>query len=123
MPEDMNLEVAHKLAEREQPVRESRRWEEVIEILGVLLLAVAAVSTAPPSPRRHTIPPPARTTASVTAAASRRPCRSIRRGDVPQRAVWLHIAAGPLPLGQRDVLLDQWLVGDLAEQVVDEVEP
>ena len=46
MPEDMNLEVAHKLTEREQPVRESRRWEEVIEILGVLLLAVAAVATA-----------------------------------------------------------------------------
>src|SRR4029453_18451915 len=46
MPEDMNLEVAHKLTEREQPIRESRRWEEVIEILGVLLLAVAAVATA-----------------------------------------------------------------------------
>jgi hypothetical protein len=46
MPEDMNLEVAHKLTEREQPVRENRRWEEVIEILGVLLLAVAAVATA-----------------------------------------------------------------------------
>src|SRR5215217_2659645 len=46
MPEDMNLEVAHKLTEREQPVRESRRWEEVIEILGILLLAVAAVATA-----------------------------------------------------------------------------
>jgi hypothetical protein len=46
MPEDMNLEVAHKLTEREEPVRGSRRWEEVIEILGVLLLAVAAVATA-----------------------------------------------------------------------------
>ena len=46
MPEDMNLEVAHKLTEREEPVKESRRWEEVIEILGVLLLAVAAVATA-----------------------------------------------------------------------------
>src|SRR5215216_5288720 len=46
MPEDMNLEVAHKLTEREQTVRESRRWEEVIEILGVLLLAAAAVATA-----------------------------------------------------------------------------
>ena len=34
MPEDMNLEVAHKLTEREQPVRDSRRWEEVFEILG-----------------------------------------------------------------------------------------
>jgi hypothetical protein len=46
MAEDMNLEVAHKLTEREQPIRESRRWEDVIEILGVLLLAVAAVATA-----------------------------------------------------------------------------
>jgi hypothetical protein len=46
MPEDMNLEVAHKLTEREQPVKENRRWEEVIEILGVLMLAVAAVATA-----------------------------------------------------------------------------
>jgi hypothetical protein len=46
MPEDMNLEVAHKLTEREQPVRERRGQEEVIEILGVLLLAVAAVATA-----------------------------------------------------------------------------
>src|SRR4029453_3832631 len=46
MPEDMSLEVAHKLTEREQPIRESRRREEVIEILGVLMLAVAAVATA-----------------------------------------------------------------------------
>ena len=46
MPEDMNLEVAHKLTEREQPVRERRGQEEVLEILGVLLLAVAAVATA-----------------------------------------------------------------------------
>jgi hypothetical protein len=46
MPEDMNLEVAHKLTEREQPVGENRRWEEAIEILGILLLAVAAVATA-----------------------------------------------------------------------------
>ena len=28
MAEDMNLEVAHKLIEREETVRESRRWEE-----------------------------------------------------------------------------------------------
>jgi hypothetical protein len=46
MPEDMNLEVAHKLTEREEEPRENRRWEEVIEILGVILLAVAAVATA-----------------------------------------------------------------------------
>jgi hypothetical protein len=35
MPEDMNLEVAHKLTEREQTVGENRRWEEAIEILGI----------------------------------------------------------------------------------------
>jgi hypothetical protein len=46
MAEDMNLEVAHKLTEREEPVGESRRWEEAIEIVGVLMLAVAAVATA-----------------------------------------------------------------------------
>src|SRR5436309_4188606 len=46
MPQDMNLEVAHKLTEREEPVRENRRREEAIEILGVLMLAVAAVATA-----------------------------------------------------------------------------
>ena len=33
MPEDMNLEVAHKLTEREEPVRESRRGEEVCALL------------------------------------------------------------------------------------------
>jgi hypothetical protein len=42
----MNLEVAHRLAEGEGPVGAGRGWEEVIEILGVLLLAVAAVATA-----------------------------------------------------------------------------
>ena len=46
MPEDMNLEVAHKLSEREQTVGQNRRWEEAIEILGILTLAVAAVATA-----------------------------------------------------------------------------
>ena len=46
MPEDMNLEVAHKLTEREQTVRESRRWEEVIEILGSSCLRWPAVATA-----------------------------------------------------------------------------
>jgi hypothetical protein len=46
MPEDMNLEVAHKLSEREQTVGEHRRWEEAIEILGILMLALAAVATA-----------------------------------------------------------------------------
>jgi hypothetical protein len=46
MPEQMNVEVAHKLSEREQAAREKRRWEEVLEILEVLLLAAAAIATA-----------------------------------------------------------------------------
>jgi hypothetical protein len=46
MPEQLNVEVAHKLSEREKTAREKRRWEEVIEILEVLLLALAATATA-----------------------------------------------------------------------------
>jgi hypothetical protein len=46
MPEQMNVEVAHKLSEREQAAREKRRWEEVIEILEVVVLALAAIATA-----------------------------------------------------------------------------
>jgi hypothetical protein len=46
MPEQMNVEVAHKLSEQEQAARSKRRWEEVIEILEVLLLAAAAIATA-----------------------------------------------------------------------------
>ena len=47
MPEQMNVEVAHQLSEREKKeAREKRRWEEVIEILEVLLLAAAAIATA-----------------------------------------------------------------------------
>ena len=46
MPEQMNIEVAHKLSEQEQAARNKRRWEEVIEILEVLLLAAAAIATA-----------------------------------------------------------------------------
>jgi hypothetical protein len=46
MPEQMNVEVAHKLSEHEKAVREKRRWEEVLEILEVLLLAAAAITTA-----------------------------------------------------------------------------
>jgi hypothetical protein len=42
----MNVEVAHKLSEREKAAREKRRWEEVLEILEVLLLAAAAIATA-----------------------------------------------------------------------------
>ena len=46
MPEQMNVEVAHKLSERESKAGEKRRWEEVLEILEVVLLAVAAIATA-----------------------------------------------------------------------------
>src|SRR4029453_4209824 len=46
MPEQMNVEVAHKLSERESEAGEKRRWEEVLEILEVVVLAVAAI--APP---------------------------------------------------------------------------
>jgi hypothetical protein len=46
MPEQMNVEVAHKLSEREHSAGSKRRWEEVIEILEVLLLALAAIATA-----------------------------------------------------------------------------
>jgi hypothetical protein len=46
MPEQMNVEVAHKLSEREQAHGEKRRWEELIEILEVVVLAMAAIATA-----------------------------------------------------------------------------
>ena len=46
MPEQMNVEVAHKLSEHESKAREKRRWEEIIEILEVVVLAVAAIATA-----------------------------------------------------------------------------
>jgi hypothetical protein len=46
MPEQMNVEVAHKLSEREQAAGKKDRWEEVIEILEVVLLALAAIATA-----------------------------------------------------------------------------
>ena len=46
MPEQLNVEVAHKLSEHEKTARAKRRWEEVIEILEVVLLALAAIATA-----------------------------------------------------------------------------
>jgi hypothetical protein len=47
MPEQMNVEVAHKLSEREDTAGVRRRWEEeAIEILGVVVLALAAIATA-----------------------------------------------------------------------------
>ena len=47
MPEDMNLEIAAALSEREErEAREKRRWEELVEIVEVALLAIVAVATA-----------------------------------------------------------------------------
>jgi hypothetical protein len=46
MPEQMNVEVAHKLSEREKSAAEKRHWEQVIEILEVVVLALAAIATA-----------------------------------------------------------------------------
>jgi hypothetical protein len=46
MPEGMNLEVAHRLSEKERADRAKRRWEEIVEILEVLILAAAAIATA-----------------------------------------------------------------------------
>jgi hypothetical protein len=46
MPEQMNVEIVHKLSEPEQVAKEKRRWEEVIEILEVVVLALAAIATA-----------------------------------------------------------------------------
>src|SRR4029453_12448908 len=47
MPEDMNLEIAHKLSEPdEREAREKRHWEEFVEIVEVIILAIVAVATA-----------------------------------------------------------------------------
>ena len=46
MPEEINVEVAHRLSELEETAREKRRWEQVVEIVEVVLLALAAIATA-----------------------------------------------------------------------------
>jgi hypothetical protein len=46
MPEQMNVEVAHKLSEHDRAAREKHRWEQAIEILEVVVLALAAIATA-----------------------------------------------------------------------------
>jgi hypothetical protein len=46
MPEEMNVELAHKLSERERTASEKRLWEEIIELLEVVVLALAAIATA-----------------------------------------------------------------------------
>jgi hypothetical protein len=47
MPEGLNVEVAHKLTENEQEAeRRKQRWEEIVEVIEVLILAMAAIATA-----------------------------------------------------------------------------
>src|SRR5215213_11430857 len=47
VPEGLNVEVAHKLTEKEDAAeRRKHRWEEVVEIIEVLVLALAAIATA-----------------------------------------------------------------------------
>jgi hypothetical protein len=46
MPEQMNVEVAHKLSEHDTAARVKHRWEQVLEILEVAVLALAAITTA-----------------------------------------------------------------------------
>ncbi len=46
IPENMNVELSHKLSEREEESHRRERWETVAEIIEVLVLAVVAVATA-----------------------------------------------------------------------------
>jgi len=46
VPEGLNVEVARKLTEKEDAERRKHRWEEVVEIIEVLVLALAAIATA-----------------------------------------------------------------------------
>jgi hypothetical protein len=47
VPEGLNVELAHKLTEKEEEAeRRKHRWEEVVEVIEVLVLALAAIATA-----------------------------------------------------------------------------
>ena len=46
MPEGMNVEIAHKLTEKEGHDRHRRRWEEFVEIVEAVVLALVAIATA-----------------------------------------------------------------------------
>ena len=46
MPESENIELAHKLSEQEDPPKEHAVWEELIEIVEVIVLAIIAIATA-----------------------------------------------------------------------------
>ena len=46
MPESENIELAQQLSEQESPAEERSRWEELIEIVEVIVLAIIAIATA-----------------------------------------------------------------------------
>ena len=46
MPESENIELAHKLSEQEGTPKEHAVWEELIEIVEVIVLAIIAIATA-----------------------------------------------------------------------------
>lgn len=46
MPEGMNVEFSHKLSEQEEEERRKERWEALVEIIEVAVLALVAIATA-----------------------------------------------------------------------------
>jgi hypothetical protein len=46
MPEGMNVEFAAELSKAEHEAKEKRRWQELIELIEVVILAIVAVGTA-----------------------------------------------------------------------------
>ena len=46
MPEGMNVEISHKLSEQEEKEKRKARWEVLVEIVEVAVLAIVAVATA-----------------------------------------------------------------------------
>ena len=47
MPEGLNVELAHKLTENEEEAEHRKqRWEQVVDVIEVLALALAAIATA-----------------------------------------------------------------------------
>jgi hypothetical protein len=47
MPEGMNVEISHQLTEQEEEKEKRKaRWEVVVEIIEVAVLAIVAIATA-----------------------------------------------------------------------------
>ena len=46
MPEGMNVEISHQLTEQEEEKKRKARWEVVVEIIEVAVLAIVAIATA-----------------------------------------------------------------------------